>query len=154
MTTALNLTPEVPNRVELPAWLDAAGLAYPESLEAIRAEAANLEVAFIDAARQVIRLLRGFAVVVNATYVATNPAASDNDAPKLPGDVIDAVSAATGAARLEELEGWLTGLVGDGACPVSSREEVLERIGWLVDWDQELRDAKDALATRGVAVSV
>ncbi len=145
-TTTPKLTPEVPGRVELPAWLDPAGLAFPESLETIRAEAARLEVEFLDVAGQVIDLLNSFAVVVNATYRAARPYSGDNNSPELPNAVVDAVMAATGAHRLEDLEGWLTGMTGDGASPVSNREAVMERLGWLVEWDQDASSAADVLA--------
>lgn len=149
MSAELNLTPEVPDRVELPAWVDPAGLAHPESFEAIRAEAARLEVAFIAAARQVVEVLRGFAVVRSATYSATNPYAHDNEAPDVPVAVCDAVDAAVGVPRLDELEGWLTGAIGEGTPLPKNRVELSKRIGYLVDWDQELRAASHLLA--GVA---
>lgn len=143
----VRLKPEVPDAVVLPAWLDPEGLASPDALDAIRAEAARAEADFIRVTTDLLDIFRRFVVVMNAAYIATNPYYRDLAAVEVPGDVIDAVAAAVGTARLEELQGWLTGETAD--CPVvpdAQRDAARAKIGYLVEWDDELRTAADALA--------
>lgn len=147
---AHRLTPEVPDTVELPAWLNPAGLAAPDALEAIRAEAATVEADFITAATAVCESFRRMLIVTNAAYVAANPDAWDDDATDVPSAVNDAVEVATGVDRLEELQGWLTGFIGEGgAIGDDTRNALLQRIGYPVTWDDDLRKACNALVGRG-----
>lgn len=134
------LTPEVPDTVVLPAWLDPAGLAAPDRLEAIRAEAAKAEVDFIAAAAVLCDALRRSMAVINAAYISTNPAALDNDALGVPPIVGDLVEKALGIHRLEELQGWLTGWKNEGEVMTDEdRDAALEKFGFLVTWDANLR---------------
>lgn len=148
---AQRLTPQIPNTVDLPTWIDPNGLAYPEALEAIRAEAAAIEADFITEAKALCETLRRMAIVSNAAYVAANPAARANDAPDVPDAVIKAVSEATGIDRLESLEGWLTGWMGEAEMTEAHREAMFEQIGYLVDWDDDLRQACNTLVGSGAS---
>lgn len=148
--SVVRLSPEVPAAVRLPAWLKLDGLAPLERLEAIRAEAAATEAAFIEAAAVLRDVFERMLVVTNAAYVAATPHywGERDDAPP---DVMYAIGEAVGAHRLDYLQGWLTGLIGD--CSVmfdEDREAAFKDLGQPVDWTGELQARSDELAGRGV----